>query len=213
MMDDQKREKQEHPSFGLITISKTSAGPPGQKLFDSPFRHHHYVSIEISRASKRRTDLHDDFISEEESLIKIALSEAQFATMITTPNMAVGTPCTIGRFGGKIVEDPPADATRRTFAKEANEEFEDLAKDAEALVEMMEVRNPKAADRKAMRDLAGKLSRALTGNLEFFQTRFHEVMEKTVTAAKAEIQAHVADVVQKAGIKALKDGAAPLNLE
>ncbi len=212
-MDDQAREKEEHPSFGVITISKTSAAPPGKKLFDSPFRHHHYVSIEISRASKQRTDLHSDYIGEEESLIKIAMSEVQFANMITTPNLAVGTPCTIGRFGGKIVEDPPADAMRQTFTKEANKEFEDLAKDAESLVELLDMSKPKAADRKKMRDLAGQMSRALTGNLEFFQERFHEVMEKTVSVAKAEIQAHAAYVVQKAGIQALKGGGTPLSLE
>jgi hypothetical protein len=212
-MSELFKEKQEHPSFGVIGISRVSSGPPGYTLFDSPFLHQHFIDITISRAYKCRTDLHSDYIGTEAELIRVSLSEVQFANMITSPNMGVGTPCTIGRFNGKGVAPSPSSGTRKTFEKEANQEFVELADTASQLQKLTEMTAPKAADRKRMRDLSAKVHMTLRSNLEFFQEQFHKTMEKAVSAARAEIQAHVAHVVQKAGLEAIKKGDEPLRLD
>lgn len=211
-MGDLFKDRQDHESYGVIGISRVSCGPRGKALFDSPFRHQHFIDITISRAYKARAN-HDDFIGRNEELIRVSMSEVQFANMITSPNMGVGTPCTIGHFDGKTVKEPPTDATRQTYSKEIKEEFADLKKTAEDLEKLIAATPMKVKDREKLQDLAGALQRAFSGDLAFFQQQFEEKMEKVVSAARAEIQAHVTHVVEKAGLQAIKDGQEPFRLE
>jgi hypothetical protein len=203
-----------HPSFGLVSISRVQSGG-GRHLFESPFGHQHFITLSIKRARRQRTDLHDDFLMADEELVEVSMSEVQFATMVTSLNMGQGTPCTISRFDGRLVDEPPAPITKKTFEKEGKEHFTDLvkmAKELEGLVNMKPA-DVKAPEREKIRILALHLLQGLTCNMEFFQKQFQQTMDKVVGVAKAEIQAHIAAVVQGAGLKALVDGKAPFRLE
>lgn len=191
-----------HPSFGMINISRVS----GQaRLFDSPFEHQHYIKMTISRADRTRGDLHETSIDPNEQLIEVGMSETQFAHLITTFNMHQGTPCTISRLDGKIVNEPPADKTKEHFAHEAREHFTHLAEMSQELEKLTNLspKDVKADQRERMRFLSLKIHQELTGNIDFFHERFQESMDKVVVSAKAEIQAHVMNMIQKTGLESL----------
>jgi hypothetical protein len=63
----------------------------------------------------------------------------------------------------------------------------------------------KAEQRERMRFLALKIHQSVTGNMDFFHEQFQNSMDKVVVAAKNEIQAHLANIVQKTGLAALGD--------
>lgn len=211
-MGDLMEDKKEHESYAVIGISRVQGSPPGHALFDSPFRHQHWIDIVVIRASKAR-HLHEDYIHGGEELIRVSMSEVQFANLITSANIGTGVPCTISRFDGKSMKQPPADTTRETYSKEIKVELAEIKKDADELEKLVAMSSPKAAEKARMRDLAGKIQRAFSDDLAFFQRQFEKKMEKAVSSARAEIQAHVTHIVQKAGLKAIKEGEEPFRLE
>ena len=202
-----------NPSYGLLSISRVQS--TGRRLFESPFRHQHYITLSITRARRQRTDLHDNMVMPEEEIIEIAMSEVQFASAITALNMGVGTPCTISHLDSKIVKEPDADQTKQTFEKEGREHFAELLKMAQELEKLTNLKasEVKAPQRERMSFLALKLQQGLSCDREFFHKQFQETMDKVVSAAKAEIQAHVAHVVHSAGLKAIAEKDLPFRLE
>lgn len=202
-MSSQNMPRETHPSFGLVSISRTSGQ---RRLFDSPFTSQHFITLSVSRADRSRNDLHGNLIMPTEELIEISMSEVQFAAMISSLNAGLGTPCTLSRLDGKIIKEPEADQTKQTFAHEAREHFTDLAAMAAELEKLtnMSPKDVKAEQRERMRFLALKMHQSLTGNMDFFHERFQETMDKVVSAAKGEIQAHVMNVVHKTGLTAIK---------
>jgi hypothetical protein len=198
-------EWERHPSFGLVSISRVQS--TGRSLFESPFRHQHFITLSISRARRQRTDLHDTHIMADQEIVEISMSEVQFAAMMTTMNMGQGVPCTISHLDMDTVEEPPHDKTKETFEKEGAEHFTDLVKMAEELEELTnrKVSDLKAPERERMKFLAIKLQQGLTCNREFFQQQFQRTMDKVVGVAKAEIQAHIQSVVSRMGLESMKD--------
>ena len=205
---DKTSKDETDPSFGVVRISRVTGQ---RRLFDSPFDHQHFLTLSISRAYRTRDDLHNTKVYPKGELIEVSMSEVQFANLITSLNMGQGTPCTISHLEGKIIKEPAPDQTRQTFAHEAREHFTDMAamaKELEALTNK-KASELKAEQRERMKFLALKIHQALTCDMDFFHEQFVETMEKAVSAAKAEIQAHVLNVVQQTGLTALKN----MNLE
>lgn len=213
-MAKQDIPSERHPSYGLVSVSRVSCGPPGRILFESPFRHHNYVTLSIQRASRSRHHLHGNHVMGEGEIVEIAMSEVQYAAMLTSLNYGQGVPCTIQRVGGKLVEEPPADRTQEKFRQESQGHYEELARMAEELegltrLKASEIKQPQ---RERMNFLALKIQQGLTCNREFFIKQFTEEMSRVTTAAKAEIQAHLLSVTQRAGVEALKGQSGPIGL-
>jgi hypothetical protein len=207
---DRKKTDQAHPSYGVVSFSRFTTRD--MTLFDSPFRHHHGIMLTICRASKER-DLYNDRVRSEDELIEIAMSELQFANLITSANMGSGAPCTIVRFNGESMEAPPQDNIRKTFKDDVTTVFSELAVVADQLDALVNKKDAKADDRKQMRALSGQLTMAFKQNLSWMQQQFEEQIEKAVSAAKAEIQAHAEHVVLKAGLQALDKSPVQFKLE
>jgi hypothetical protein len=55
-----------------------------------------------------------------------------------------------------------------------------------------------------MRSLSGHLERAFADNLAFFQRQFEQKMASTVAAARAEVEAHVENVIRRTGLEQLR---------
>lgn len=200
-------EPAKHPSFGLVQLSRVQQGTRGRALFDSPFRHNHYITMRVHRATKSRTGLHTDHIMPAEMLVEIALSEAQFARMVTSPNMGLGTPCTI-LWAGEPQPECPADETKKTFIRETEEEFAALTERMRVLEKMVGDMTKKermnAADKEALRSAAFEARRVLDDHLPFLQKEFTSAMDKIVQQAKTEVEAHVSLVAQRVGLENVK---------
>src|SRR4029077_11436755 len=112
MMPDDEFER-EHPSYGLVHISRITGGPGAHRLFGSPLAHH-YGTIRLSIGSAKwihgqHHDRYQGGLKGEH--IEIEMSAAQFADMITSLNIGCGTPCTIRYLTGVEIPPPPDQAT------------------------------------------------------------------------------------------------------
>ena len=192
----------EHPSFGIVRISRVSAGK-GVSLFDSPFKHHHFVTLTVCEASKYRA-LNADHPHAGRELVSVSMSEVQFANMITSLNVGSGSSCTIEHVQGKDRPQCPVDATRETYAKEIRETVADLLERAEIVTKHAHDPKLKAEGRKEMRENAYHLAMELRSSAEFLIEQFEEKMNKSAGAAKAEIEAYWNHKVTSLGLQKLK---------
>ncbi len=213
-----EEEQVEHPSFAIVNISRIQIGNGSIRLFDSPFKHHHAIALEINPAMLLRK-LHGDRIMSNGrvSHIRILMSEIQFANLMLNTNLHSGTPCTVEQIEGKRIPEPPERNIKKLWAKEVKRDFKDVAdqvgtveKEAEALLSKDRVTK---AELKALRDKITALALDIRENLPWMQERFEEAMEGTVAAARGEIEAHVSNTIKAAGLEALKGGSATLGLE
>lgn len=87
-----ERGDEVHPAFAQIHASRVSS-TPGQVLFDSDIKHGHTVRLTINRAVRKR-DLNQDWIYGGKELIEVEMSEAQWASFVSSMNTS-GVPCTL----------------------------------------------------------------------------------------------------------------------
>lgn len=215
MGESNLNEKQiEHPSFAVINISRVQIGGGHKNLFDSPFKHYHAITLEISPAVLIRK-LHGDMIMPTGGLphISVAMSEVQFANLVLNANLHGGTPCTVEHIGGKRVPEPPKANLKKLWADEVKADFKDVAdavhkaeKGVDALLAKDRVTK---ADLKALQETIRVMAADVRSNLPWMQERFEETMEKTVAAAKGEIEAHLAHTIKQAGLSSLKGADVP----
>lgn len=86
---------EEHPAWGLISAHR-STGSHGTVLFDSEIRHRNTVTVRIATASRKR-ELSHDWLYREEEFVDVEMSEAQWASFVSSMNSGSGVPCTIRR--------------------------------------------------------------------------------------------------------------------
>lgn len=202
------KEDFEHPSFATISVSRSSVSGPGMKLFGSPFKHHHVVFVEISPASLSRK-LHNDRIGSSGGVshIRVAMSETQLASLLLQTNCHGGVPCTVESIGAKRLPEPPDSSLKKLWAKEVKKDFKDIADAARKAEEDIDAILAKdritKADIKVLKDTIYGLSQDIRENMPWMQEQFQEAMDKTVAAAKGEIEAHVESVIRTTGLKSL----------
>jgi len=198
-----------HPAFALIGASRVQGST---NLYDSDFRHNHYMTITI-RASELHRSLNRDWHFGRNEIIEVALTESQWATFVSAPNMGSGVPCTLQYLQGKVIPGLP-DPVKRTdqFAAEIKKKLADsLASIDKALEEIAATGLSKPKQER----LAGafKAARgALQGHLPFIAEQFDEHMENTVEKAKQEVHGYMTNVLQRTGLDAIAKGALPLQI-
>jgi hypothetical protein len=195
------REEEEHPSFGMIVAHRVSASPPGAALFDSDIRHQHYVTLSIHRASRKR-DLHRDWIHQRNEIIEVELSEAQWASFLSSPNTS-GVPCTIAYLHGERIEPLPFAPRLEQSMKEtkaaATAAFGEIVAALEAYEETPST--PAKAKREALATLRAAIKNAVP-NVTFAGKSLTEHAENVVQKARSDIEAMVAQHAAQMGIAA-----------
>lgn len=103
-----EREEETHPAFGLIGASRGQNGGGGAVLFDSDIRHGQTVRIRIAPAIRKR-DLNRDWVGVDSrsEVVEVELSEAQWASFVSSMNVGDGVPCTIRRRGHEQMPGVP----------------------------------------------------------------------------------------------------------
>jgi hypothetical protein len=102
-----------HPCFAQIRASRVNGLT---NLYDSDFQHNHFVSISIYRSELDR-HLNRDWHHSRDELIEVNLSEAQWATFVSSMNVGCGVPCTLSYLHGKFVPQLPDTPDTRTLFK------------------------------------------------------------------------------------------------
>lgn len=202
-----------HPAYGMIGANRVSGGTT---LFGSDFVHQHFVTITVRHAKFRR-DLSRDWHHGTNEIVEVALSEAQWATFVSSMNVGDGVPCTLERIGREFIPSIPL--RKQEDAHRA--EFADDLKNATALVDAAigDIEGEIGAAVSATK--RGKilarlllLRRKLSDSMPFVAQSFAKHMEVTVEKAKVEVNAYIQQSVMRAGLDALGARAtAPLLLE
>jgi hypothetical protein len=198
-------EPEEHPSYATVRIGRVSGHT---QLFMSPFKHQHYMTLSIHRATKHRSLANDRTFSEMRDVVEVSMSEAQWARLVSSVGNGEGTPCTISRIGGEILPECPEQVEVEKFHEDTKRYMEKSAESLNDAINMAETLMGKPSVTKAERkELLGRLTAAkahLTSGLPFVATQLRERMEHIVSDGKTEIEAFFQRQVQKLGLNRLQ---------
>jgi hypothetical protein len=135
--------------------------------------------------------MHHDWLSNDEELIEVELSPAQWAEAITNMNTGTGTHCTIRYVGRERMPPCPEVSKRQELENEfANKMKAEAVKFAAAIGEAKELLQDKPnlnkADRAKILASMSKVQSLFSSTVPFACSQFQEVVEKTCHEAKAE---------------------------
>lgn len=198
----------------MIGISRVQVSPP-KNLFGSSIKHSNTIRIRVYKAEVERY-LHQEwfFAASHIPIVEVELSAAQFAQMITTPNVGDGVPCTITYVGGKDVKDPPYYGVNELFNEELKQDIGHILiesrKLAASIEDILEKKGPiKVSEKQELLSAIEMLTQHLESNMPFLHKQYARAMNKTVSAAKAEIEEFYTQAVMKVGKAALENGIVP----
>lgn len=206
--------EERHPAFGMIGASRVSCSGHGATLHGSDFGHHHYVIVNIHNSSLRRDLSHDWIHNDGHEYVQVSLSEAQWATFVSSMNVGDGVPCTIERINGQRVPDIlPTVNRREQFSGELQQTVVDAI---DHLNKASSLVNASQAGVKSKELILGELKLAvqeLRANVPFVAKSFDEHMDRTTERAKIEVNAYLQHAIVRAGLNSLgAGGQAPIEL-
>jgi len=201
----------EHPAYAMIGASRVSGLTT---LFGSDFEHHNFLTITISRAELHR-GLSTDWYHPRDEIIEIELSEAQWATFVSSPNQGSGVPCTIRHVAGKLAPLIPLRRVEDVTKKEVDAQFKEMSERVRRAIDDISGEIGKSVSgvkREAILNHLQQLDSDIRSSLPFMEKQFGEHMENTVEQAKIEVNAYVQNAINRAGVAAIA-GHAPLQLK
>lgn len=200
--DDMHGQKFSHPSYAVVQISRVSGAA---ELFDSSISHQHYITMRICRATKHGDGSHD-FIFAGERLIEVAMSETQFARVITSMNMGSGAPCTLQYLDGKMVDQPEREDLLNTHKEMVQDKLTGVL-EAQITIGKQVAEWRKQKHRPTLKEL-DTLAQELHGmaahfehNMGYYASCFEGHMEEVVDEAKAEIETHMLATAGRLGVE------------
>jgi len=203
-------EVQTHPAFGLISASRVTSGG-GEYLHGSDFKHRNFIVISIHRAELNRSLSHDWSFARDE-VVRIALSEAQWATFVSTLNSSPGAECTLERIQGEMILSIERVTTKHeVFKREMDEHLQRQLNLVKTLREQIESATISQKKKDELTRTLSWLENELKPNLDYLGKTFGEHVERTQEKMKTEVAAYIEASIRHAGLQGL--GAPPLQLE
>jgi hypothetical protein len=195
-----------HPAYGQIRASRVSGHA---NLYDSDFNHQHYITITVARSEMHR-NLSRDWHFGRDELIEVSLSEAQWASFVSSMNVGSGVPCTITRHDGKLIPGLPSpENPAHKFKAEIGKTMAGIQSALTQLASGMDGALGKTKVSELRKEIE-RLSHRLTGSTGFVADQFDEHVESTVERAKTEINAYATALVVRTGIEALQGQKGPV---
>jgi hypothetical protein len=198
--DSLAERKVTHPSFGQISASRVSGGA---FLYGSDFQHQHFIKVSISHSVLNRS-LSRDWPFAGKEITEVWMSEAQWATFVSSLNVGMGVQCTLRHINHNAIPMLSGVPKRHDqFRAEAAARMQiasDQLKDLGAEIQSSSL------SQKAKNELIGKLNMAqmnMIDNIGFVAKQFSEHIETTVEAAKVEVNAYIQGTISRAGLTAL----------
>lgn len=214
-----ERVRHTHDAMGVIKVVKSQGSQA--TLFGSALKHSQFIGIEINRAHVDR-HLNADHISDvgEPPIVQLSMSEAQWAQFVSSIGNGMGTPVTLEWAPSRDVFPSPmprlaAEPTKKTFEDEMKAAGE---KASEAIIKVQKkfdeflatgAKAPSKAQLKEMQDELRHAGSHFAGHMAFVQRQFAATMEKTVSAAKTEIETYIGNLATATGIEAIRNQTAP----
>ncbi len=201
-----------HDSYVIVGFHRVHCGG-ATKLFGSPLDQHPEI-VELSIRRAEQSDAYGEAryrgISE---LIRVRLSAAQFATLLTTMNVGDGTPATMIRLreNGKLrsVDDPPdlpsdVECAAEYFEENAAKLSSEIHGYKGEIEELLSGRVG-AADKKRIKEMLRRIFQEVESNQPFYLDQFRRAAERTVTSIKAEADAFISGAITRLGLRRLSE--------
>lgn len=187
-----------HPAYGMISASRVQGG--GMVLNGSDFRHNGFVMIRVRHSQVNRSLTHDWHFGRD-SIVELALSEAQWATFVSSLNMGDGVPCTLERIDGESIPGLPAPKDRKSqFTKEATGQLADAVAMLDAIEDKVNKLKIPVRSRDELLSMVRNSRQEIGCNLEFVGEHFAKHVETTTEHAKIEIGAYLSNALMRAGV-------------
>jgi len=204
-------ERLRHPAFAQIGASRVSGGRVS--LYGSDFNHNAYITLRIARSEMQR-DLSHDWPFERDQIIEVALSEAQWATFVSSPNMGSGVQCTLQYLQGEMIPGLPDPVSRaEQFSGEASARMADALSTLDGIVSDIDALGLPKGKATAIKDAIRSARQQLGPNIKFVADSFEQHTEAVTEHAKAEIHGYMTSVIMRSGIAALQNEPLPLLIE
>lgn len=200
-------KKYSHPAFGLVSASRVSGN---RTLFGTDFIHRNFVVIRVRPAELQRSLAHDWVGPSGQPFVEVALSEAQWATLVSSLNVGQGVPCTLEYVNGEEMPGIPhreTSAVHKAEFKERVKEITELVAKTRRQIDA-ELGLPKKKKDTILAHLV-RLEQDLSQNMPWYTKVLEEQMHNTVESAKVEVSAYINAMITRTGLSALTDGAAP----
>jgi enamine deaminase RidA (YjgF/YER057c/UK114 family) len=196
-----------HPAYGQIRVGRVSGAA---HLYGSDFTHQHYITVEISRSEVKR-NLSTDWLHSGDEIIAIDMSEAQWATFVSSPGVGEGVPCTIRHIERTYLPRLPKPKTRtEQFAAELRAKTNNAISNLDELVEAIGNTSLSMKVKRELVDLVSGAAGQIRAGQEFVAKMFDEHMEKTIERAKVEVNAYTQNLLNRLAVVALPDSSAPV---
>lgn len=199
-------EKIKHPSFGQISVTRMSSGH-GRHLYGSNMDHHNTICIHLHHGYKIR-HLNTDWHCTDKLITEIEMTPHQWAEFISSVGLSDGVPCTIRFLDDEYLDLPEETPVRETFETEFRESISKASEKITTAINRWNELNDKKTlnmkDRQEIAKLLNQIQCNLNDTMPFIQTMFNESMDKTVHAAKSELEAWQINMLQTLGERVMK---------
>lgn len=200
-----------HPAFAQITVNRVSGG--NVSLYGSDFRHSHYVTVTIHRSVLMR-DLARDWAFPTEELIKLEMSEVQWAQFMSSFGQGGGTQCTIARINCERMPRIPHRDEGKLYQRERDDALEQAINHLEDSIAEAEKNVAGLSKTKQETLIYGmrQALRKLNDSLPFIAKQFDKHVETRVEKAKTEVHAWATSEIMRLGLQSLVADA-PIQIE
>jgi hypothetical protein len=215
-MDRIGQTRYDHPAFGCVTVSKWHSNVP-IRLFGSDLGHKVGISLTFHTAYNLR-GLSDDRHMADKIILRVNLSEAQWARLVASQGIGNGVPVTMEmRRFGQLVRVPdiaaPQASKREIHGEEMAEALREQLDALRALADKLgKMLDGGAVSKTALREVHREIARHVEqapGSVKFIYDQFASATEQVAEDAKVEVEAHVTSLATRLGMEQLLE-AAPL---
>lgn len=209
--------EEEHPSYGLISLSRVSGT---KTLFGSDVEPMAFIRLEIKNGVRGTNNLGLEYYRalRNHPIVSVDLSHAQFAELITTMNSGDGVPCTIARLGHTPVESPPMAKSegrrlREAFLEDVKGTIAALKSSRGVIREMLGKKTLNRSDKAAIDRAITDVIRVFDDRAPFILGLFQEAMEKMAQKTKTEVEAFAQHALTRAGIHSVSAPKLPSHVD
>lgn len=190
---DEKGNEIMHPSYGVVTLTKSTVSPP-QALYGSSIKHGNMIRMDIDHSELHIGNTHE-WYHKNGTICSIEMSMTQFAEMISSVGNADGVPCTVifTEEEGNIRYPNFVDKTKR-FREDFNDETESIKNILNAAYKQIKdvfdsKKQPTKAEKEKVLNALKTAYMKTRENLPYASECFAKHTDSIIKEAKGEIEA------------------------
>ena len=203
---NERREKDEHPAYGMLMFSRVHGGNPN--LYGSSVKHDHKILGRICHGYRMRS-LNRDWYHGGKTICEFEMSLTQFAEAITSMNMSPGVPITIieTEKDGYIPQLTGLTDKRKQYLdefKEKNDESVGMIRELiDNVKDVFAKKTMTKKDKENVLDMLLQIENATGSHNIFMAKQFNETTDNIVKEAKGEVEAFVQQRMNSLALAAL----------